>query len=252
MVTDPYSVLGVSRDAGADEIKSAYRKMAKRYHPDLHPDDPDAPQKMNEINEAYDMLSHPEKYRGRTAAAGNGYSGTMHGTGEDSRTYAGNGTWYTSFDGDFDFEEFFKAFSGFANAYSYSAAGGPSEEPGDPEAVIMAIRYINAGRYADAQTILGRMPQSDRNARWNYLYSLCAYGSGNLSLATDYMIRAVRLDPYNQVYSSLLSRMQAEGRTYYTRNNRRPFMLVWRFILFFFIIRIILGLFSTAMLIGMH
>ena len=59
MVDDPYKVLGVSRDASKDEIKRAYRAKAKEYHPDLHPDDPLAADKMNEINEAYDMLNNP-------------------------------------------------------------------------------------------------------------------------------------------------------------------------------------------------
>ena len=59
MVDDPYRVLGVSRDATREEIKKAYRQKAKLYHPDLHPDDPKAAEKMNEINEAYDMLNNP-------------------------------------------------------------------------------------------------------------------------------------------------------------------------------------------------
>ena len=56
MVQDPYRVLGIDKNATEEEIKKAYRKKAKECHPDLHPDDPDAQQKMNEVNEAYDML----------------------------------------------------------------------------------------------------------------------------------------------------------------------------------------------------
>lgn len=58
---DYYEILNVSRDASQDEIKSAYRKLAKKYHPDLNPNDKEAEQKFKEINEAYEILSDPEK-----------------------------------------------------------------------------------------------------------------------------------------------------------------------------------------------
>ena len=53
---DPYSVLGVSRDATEEQITKAYRKLAKKYHPDLNPGDKDAERKMREVNEAYDAI----------------------------------------------------------------------------------------------------------------------------------------------------------------------------------------------------
>lgn len=58
---DYYETLGISKDADANEIKSAFRKLAKQYHPDLNPDNKEAETKFKEINEAYEVLSDPEK-----------------------------------------------------------------------------------------------------------------------------------------------------------------------------------------------
>ena len=58
---DYYEVLGVDKSAGEDEIKKAYRKLAMKYHPDRNPDDKEAEEKFKEINEAYEVLSDPDK-----------------------------------------------------------------------------------------------------------------------------------------------------------------------------------------------
>ena len=60
-MNDPYQILGVSRDASDEEIKQAYRRLAKKYHPDLNPGDQEAARRMQEVNAAYEQIKNPEK-----------------------------------------------------------------------------------------------------------------------------------------------------------------------------------------------
>ncbi len=74
MIDDPYKVLGVSPDATDDEIKQAYRRLAKKYHPDRNPGDAEAAKKMQQVNAAYEQIKNPEKAtRTQTGYGGSGY-----------------------------------------------------------------------------------------------------------------------------------------------------------------------------------
>ena len=61
MIEDPYKILGVSPDASDEEIKRAYRSLAKKYHPDRNPGDAEAARKMQEVNAAYEQIKNPQK-----------------------------------------------------------------------------------------------------------------------------------------------------------------------------------------------
>ena len=107
---DPYSTLGVSKSASEDEIKSAYRKLAKQYHPDLNPGNKEAESKMKDINAAYETLGDPQKKANfdRFGSA-NGMGGGFGGAGG-----------FQGFEG-FDFGQ---AFSGMGDIFGDLFGGG--------------------------------------------------------------------------------------------------------------------------------
>lgn len=88
---DPYKVLGVSPDATDEEIKQAYRRLAKQYHPDRNPGDTEAAKKMQQINAAYEQIKNPEKAQPQGGYQRYGYDpygsqqqGYSQGTQEDA------------------------------------------------------------------------------------------------------------------------------------------------------------------------
>lgn len=177
MIDDPYKVLGVSPGASDEEIKKAYRALAKKYHPDLNPGDAEAARRMKEVNAAYEQIKNPEKFQSAGSAGGyGGYGGTYDPFG-----------W---------------------GGYGYRQQ---SADTGD-QYQRAAAQYIRFGQYQQAINALGNSGQ--RDARWYYLSALAHEGLGNQVTALEHIRRAVSMEPDNREYLELLNRIEYGGSDY--------------------------------------
>lgn len=146
---DYYEVLGVEKNAPADDIKNAYRKLAVKYHPDKNPGDKQAEEKFKEATEAYEMLKDPDKRRkydqfGHAAFGPGGYGGGggFQGYGDFDISDA-----LRAFMNDFGGDSFFSDFFGGAGGGRRRGGGGPQVERGNDLQVHVALELseINTG-----------------------------------------------------------------------------------------------------------
>ena len=192
---DPYSVLGVSPSATEDEIKKAYRALAKKYHPDVNNGSAEAEHKMKEVNEAYSAVMKLRREGGTTY---NDYGG---GT-----SYGGP---YSGFEG---FGGFGGGYGGFGGGSTYNTQGDPYEDNPHLQA---ARNYIRAGHYQEAMNLLEGI--RERSAEWYYLCGEANLGMGNRIAALNYARQAVSMNPTSFEYRSLLNRV--EGNTHFYQSG---------------------------------
>jgi len=176
MIEDPYKVLGVSPDASDEEIKRAYRKLAKQYHPDLNPGDPVAAKKMQQVNAAYEQIKNPEKAQPNTGSQG---------------SYGGYG------------------YNPFGGAWQQTYR---QQESGSDRYQQAAVQYIRFGRYREALNALSSC--QEKNARWYYLSALANDGLGNQVTALEHIRRAVSMEPDNPTYLQTLNEIENGGAAY--------------------------------------
>lgn len=147
---DYYETLGVDKDASADEIKQAYRKLAKKYHPDLHPDDEEFAEKFKEINEAYEVLGDEEKRKkydtfgsNYNFDGGQNFDPSDFGFGNGSYTYATTGSGNSAFyDWIFGSDSpFGDIFGGSSQQYTYGGNPGYSRSYGGRQQPSQRPRY---------------------------------------------------------------------------------------------------------------
>jgi len=139
---DPYALLGLKRDASAEVIKAAYRKLARKHHPDLNPGKPEAEVKFKAISTAHDLLSDPDK-RARFDR------GEIDGDGQEQRrpppngayrrhAEAGGGTRYDPRRGEDPFDDL------FAEMFEARARAEAAPRPGRDEPYRLDVRFIDA------------------------------------------------------------------------------------------------------------
>lgn len=115
---DYYKILGVPKDIPQDEVKAAYRKRAKQFHPDLHPNDPKAKAKFQALNEAYDVISDPDKRRKYDQYGEHWHEAEQFGNAAGGSAGQGGFHWSTGSSGS-PFEGF--DFSGFSDGGGFSS-----------------------------------------------------------------------------------------------------------------------------------
>lgn len=145
---DYYKILGVKKDIAQDDLRAAYKKRAKQFHPDLHPDDPKAKAKFQALNEAYDVIGDPEKRKkydqygeqwkqadafGASGGAGFG-GGTRSGSPFDGFDFSaftgGGGGGFSSF-----FENLFGGMHGNTGGFAH-------QQPADTQASVNIDMYM--------------------------------------------------------------------------------------------------------------
>ena len=176
-MNDPYQILGVSENASDEEIKKAYRELARKYHPDNYHDNPLADlaqEKMKEINAAYEQITK-ERSSGRRAGGG-------------SSSYGGGA--------------------------SYGGYGGSRSYSGQSSVLQQARIAIQTGNISRAEALLDNY--SDHNAEWNFLKGAVCYRRGWLDEALRYYRAAVKLDPGNAEYRQALEYMEGTEDTSYS------------------------------------
>lgn len=185
---DYYEVLGVQKGSSDDEIKRAYRKLAKKYHPDLNPDDANAEANFKEVNEAYEVLSDSSK-RSRYDQFGHAGVDPSHGGG-----YGGGAAGF-----DFDVGDIFESF--FGGGFGSSRSSNPNApQRGSDIHINTNISFMEACSGLEREVKVTRMETCDEcngsGADKGTSVTTCSECKGSGKLKTP------QRSPFGVIYSS--------------------------------------------------
>ena len=201
IMRDPYEVLGIPRSATQQEVTDAFRRLAKKYHPDLNPSDKNAQSKMAQINVAYEEIKSGRAARTDYSRPGAGSPGQSPYQGYNP--YGSGG-----FGGGFNpFEEFFKTYTSQQQTQYQRRGDGL-----DP-----VRQYMDAARYSEALYALSQI--KDRSAAWYFLSAIANYNSGNTVTAMQHIDQAISMEPGNAEYQRIKQQIMAGTKSYTARQR---------------------------------
>ncbi len=183
---DPYKVLGVPRGASDEEIKKAYRKLSRIYHPDANVNNPNkeqAEEKFKEIQAAYQLLMNK---------GGSGRTSSYQG----SQSYGG-----------------------------YNQQNGQSQEQwnygnnGNNSYIQQAMMYIRMGQFHVALQVLSEVGDAYRNAQWYYLSAMANAYLGNQATAMSHIKTAMDMEPNNPAFIQLYQQLNNASGYYMNRGR---------------------------------
>ncbi len=206
---DPYEVLGIPRTASDEEVKKAYRKLSRIYHPDANINNPNkeaAEERFKEIQQAYRTIINKD-------AAGYGQSGYGNGS------FGGNpfGGFYGGMGGTYGYSRGSYGYSQDPFGAYERGAGSEKYESRDARYLQAAVNYIRNNAFAEAMNVLNSV--TERDAYWHYLYGIANWGMRNRAAALEHMQEAMEMDPGNSAYRQTYEQMQGGGEFYRTNGT---------------------------------